>query len=254
MDSKTLKIPVAAQFEVNTLGPLDDSILQDAAKIGREDGKLIRRLVEAIDKPLLAVLSCRTREEFVETREKVWSNYFRALRSFGDTLARVVDSRQVELAGLKASEAIAEDLARFRGGLFSEEMAQQFEFSAWLISRIQAAGHKIAKLGQAEDREADIRLSSEFSSASAWGQFHYDCVLASMKFERPIDEGIQDSIRDGLRAWVNAAAIVEEALALRTGDNVGGEVEFIHAPWDEEDDDLLNESMKDVEKQLSNDV
>ena len=244
---ETLRIPVSAQFEVNTLGPLDNSFLQDAAKIGREDGKLIRRLIEAIDKPLLAALSCRTRDEFVEAREKVWSNYFRALRSFGDTVARVVDSKQVELAGLKASQAITEDLARFRGLLFSEELAQQFEFSAWLVSRIQAAGHKIAKLGEAVDKEADIQLSSDFSLASAWGQFHYDCVLASMKFERPIDEGIQESIRDRLRAWVNAAAIVEEALALRTGDHVGGEVEFIDAPWDDEDDDLLKESMKDME-------
>lgn len=254
MKSETLNIPVAAQFEVNTLGPLDNSILQDATKIGREDGKLLRRLVEAIDKPLLAMLSCRTGDEFVETREKVWSNYFRAFRSLGDTLARVVNSKQIELASLKASEAIAEDLERFRGVLFSEQLAQQFEFSAWLVSRIQAAGHKVAQLGKAEDRESDIRLSSDFSSASAWGQFHYHCVLASMKFELSIDKGIEELIRDGMRAWVNAAAIVEEALALRTGENVGVECEFIDAPWDDEDDGLLKESMKDMEKQLSNDA
>jgi len=254
MEDETLRIPVAAQFEVNTLGNLDDAVLEDAAR-GSKDGKLLRELINALDEPLLAILSCRNRSELVKTRNEVWDNYFRALRSFGDTLARVVDSRQIEVASVRAMLAIERDLARSRGALFSEEIAQQFEFSGWLVSRIQAAGHKIAQIGRVPEqaRPTDVELSSDFISVAAWGQFHYDCVLTSMKFNRPMAHGIQESIRDGLRAWVNAAAIIEEALSLRTGNKVGGEVEFIDSIWDNEDGSLLEESTKEAAS-LSNDA
>ena len=83
---------------------------------------------------------------------------------------------------------------------------------------------------------------------------HYDCVLASMKFEQPIPSDIQFPIRDGLRAWVNAAATVEEALSLRVPDCIGGAVEFFDQPWNDEDGELLVSSMKELDAEQSSDV
>jgi hypothetical protein len=104
---------------------------------------------------------------------------------------------------------------------------------------------KIAAAGAPRDEAADMQLNKDFHLTSTWARFHMDCVVAAMKFRRTIPEQIQDKICDGLRAAVNAYAIMKEARALRLpqveepliGDTL---------PWSEDDDRLLASSMRDL--------
>ena len=256
MNPALLEMPtrMSQPFEAGSLGALDATASGETRIITRTDENLLRQMTENLDKKLLSVLACRTAEEFGKTRRTVWERYFRARRALGDTINLVIPKRFIETVRCATLQRISEDLERFRSVLFGEEIAEQFEFTMWTVNRIQAEARAIEKAGEPSDRNTDRGLHEDFCLYTAWGQFHFDCVLASMKFEQPIPDDIQSPIRDGLRAWVNAAAIVEEALSLRVPDDIGGVVQFFEQPWNEEDDELLASSMKDLDAEQPSDV
>lgn len=241
-------------FEADSLGALGATSSGETRVIARPNESLLRQMTENLDKLLLSLLACRTSEEFGEARHNMWERYFRARRALGDTINLVIPKNLIESVRCATLQRISEDLERSRAVLFGEEIAQQFEFTMWTVNRIQAVAREIEKANQPSDRNADSRLHEDFCLYTAWGQFHFDCVLASMKFEQPIPGDIQFPIRDGLRAWVNAAAIVEEAISLRVHDDIGGDVQFFDQPWDGEDEELLVASMEELDAEQPSDV
>jgi len=256
MNPALLEMPtrMGQPFEASSLGALDATASGETRVIRRTDESLLRQMTENLDKKLLSVLACRTPEEFGKARQSVWERYFRARRALSDTINLVIPKKFIESVRCATLQRISEDLERSRAVLFGEEIAKQFEFTMWTVNRIQATAREIERAGEPSDRNADSRLHEDFCLYTAWGQFHFDCVLASMKFEQPIPSDIQFPIRDGLRAWVNAAAIVEEALSLRVPDGIGGDVQFFEQPWNDEDEELLASSMKDLDAEQPSDV
>ena len=71
-----------------------------------------------------------------------------------------------------------------------------------------------------------------------------DVIAAAMEFRKSVPEDVQRTIRDGLRASVNVYAIMKDALRLRRPE-LQASLET-PMPWDEEDDELLASSMRDV--------
>lgn len=256
MESAMLEMPkrVVQPFEANTLGALDATASGETVVIKRTDENVLRQLTESLDKQLLTVLDARTPQEFSDARQRVWENYFRARRALSDTMSVLVPKHLMAALRLATMERVAEDLKRSRNVLFSELIADQVEFSQWIINKIQCLCHEVVKAGEPRDLDADRKLNEDFYLYAAWGQFHYDCILEAMKFDRPIPEATQGTIRDGLRAWVNAVAIVEEALCLRLETPPDNTVQFFDGPWDEEDEELMNSSMRDLDAESPADV
>jgi hypothetical protein len=247
MESVLLEMPtrVTPPFEMGTLGALDATTSGETSVIARSDESLIRQLIEALDRQLLVILNCRSASECEKARREVWQNYARSRRALSDMISVVVPPGIIDLFRASTSARIASDLGRARNVLFSEEIGDQVEFTTWISDRMQFISHQISIADDPKDRDADIKLNEDFHLYTMWGQFHYDCVLASMKFKLPIPSPIQPSIRDGLRAWVNASAIMEEALALRMPDQE--QSSEVQLPWDEEDQELLDSSMRDLD-------
>ena len=247
MEFALLEMPsgVTPPFEVGTLGALDAATSGETGAIRRSDENLLRQLTDALDRLLLEILNCRSVAECDAARMKVWENYARARRALADTLWRVVPPNVIDFVRAATAERVAADLERSRNVLFSDSVADQVEFTLWISNRMQVLGHEILNAGKPRDRDADVKLNSEFNLYATWGQFHYDCILAAMKFDRPIPEEIQRVVCEGLRAWVNASSIMEEALALRKP-NATNELE-VELPWDKEDQELLDSSMRDLD-------
>jgi hypothetical protein len=250
MDCALLEMPTGVSFEAAGLCALDATASSETSVIKRNDENLLRQITEVMDRQLLAILSSRTAQEFEVARREVWEKYVRARRALCDTINLLIPKNVIELVRSAAEDRVASDLSQFRGVLFGEPIADQFEFTSWIVSRIRFYGLEIEKAGPPRDRDADIKLNADFGLYTMWGQMHYDCVLASMKFELPISEEIQRSICDGLRAWVNSSAIIEEALLLR-GETVEQKNELFDGPWDNEDQELLDSSMRDLDAECA---
>jgi hypothetical protein len=246
MGTATLQVPQGLpRFEIGALGALDAATSGETSVISRAGEALIRQLIEVVDKQLLEALCCRTVAEFIEVREKQWSDYIRASRALTDMIQILIPASAMDLLCAAAEGRIVEDLERSKNVLFGEGIAEQADFSMWIFHRMRAVAYQIGKSGPPRDSDLDLKLNCDFRLYSMWGRFHYDCVLTAMKFERRIPDGIQESIVDGMRAWVNASTLAEQALELRLSPvEESPEVEL---PWDEEDRELLDSSMRDLD-------
>ena len=70
-----------------------------------------------------------------------------------------------------------------------------------------------------------------------------------MKFKKTIPDDVQEVICDGLRTAINVHVILQEALDLRVPKK---ELPlFAMLPWDQEDEELLASSMKDINADFS---
>jgi hypothetical protein len=111
--------------------------------------------------------------------------------------------------------------------------------------------HNVNAAGEPRDKDADLKLNSEYQVCSLWAQFHLDAMVAAMKFKKTVPCDVQEVICDGLRTAVNAYAILKEALSLRTAQVEGSPAAAL--PWDEEDERLLASSMRDINADFSDD-
>lgn len=249
MGTAVLEMPTRLDppFVIGTLGALDASVSSDTTAIRRDDEKLIVQLIQVLDRQLLAFLDCRTAEECVAMRNAVWTHYVRASRALRDTVNNLVPENVLEILYASSHERIQNDIDQNRNVLFGDKVADQMEFTLWLVARMRVLAQHISAAGAPEDRDADLKLHSEFLLFMNWGQFHFDCVLAAMKFARHIREEVQEVICDGLRAWVNTSVIMEEALELRVPAIQQGQLPEGALPWDDEDQELLDSSMKDLD-------
>lgn len=245
---------VAPPFEVVGIGPLgaDNAASDEVCVVRRaKDADLIRSLMSVLDMQLVNVLGSRSSAEFVEARKGTWFSYVRARRALSDTMANLISASELEMLSSSALIRIDADVDGSREPLLGDAVAEQMKFSMWIIGKMRALGNEISKAESPKktgDCDLDLKLNEEFLLYSTWAQFHYDCVLAAMKFNKEVAPEVRDVIVDGLRAWVNACAIMEEALELRVAPPEYSEHPL---PWDEEDEQLLASSMRDLDAESS---
>ena len=191
-------------------------------------------------------MESRTALEFTQARAKAWPKYIRALRALSDTMSNLVSDEQMDAQAARIFRELTDDLEKQRGVRFGSALVDQAIFSLWVLGKMRSLGSTICAVGRphAKNKKADLELHSEFRACSLWSQFHLDCAIAAIKFRKAIPVDVQDQILDGLRALVNAYAIMKEALALRLPNLQGAPSSEL--PWDEEDDRLLASSMRDM--------
>jgi len=232
---------------IGTLGAFFKPLPTCDDRIVRADERLILELLSVLERQLIAVLRARSIAEFKAARETVMPRYVRALRALSDTVTNLVPAEVIE----KVSEAITGDLAadleaqrEFRLG---DQLAEQAVFSLWTIRRIGTLIREISFAGRVREdkRSSDNKLRHEYHVASLWAQFHMDLLFAAIRFDMPIAEEVRETICDGLRAAVNAYVIMKDALALRQSEPAA-DTEPLDLPWDEEDEELLTASMRDL--------
>jgi hypothetical protein len=235
-----------APFVVGTVGALFEPSIVIETELIRSDERLIRELLSMLEKQLLTVLEARSGEEFAKQREEVFPKYVRALRALSDTMSNMVPESEMEVLSGEATTAVTNDLEKQRGVSFGNALADQAVFTLWTLGKIRALGRKIYAAGRPpiESRGADLVFLKEYRLTSLWAQFHLDSACAAIKFKKILPDDVQEVICDGLRAVVNAYAVMREALSLRT--HVEEAVPAV-LPWDEEDERLLASSMRDID-------
>ena len=208
--------------------------------------EVFRSVTELIDGLLRNTLDARTSSEFVMLRQQVFGDYARSVRALAD-LARVIVPKPV--IERLMWESFSEMEAGFRNhgvDRFGAPTKDQALFTIWSLRKTSDLILKIAKFGPiAEDqKEQDTKLVGEFSFCTAWTQFHLDCLLAAIRFDRSVQVEVLAEIQDGLRAAVNAYGLARRGLDLRVPQT---EPQITPAEWDEEDQALLASSMRDME-------
>lgn len=258
MGTAVLDMPkgACAPFEVGTLGAffepsLFDPTPEEEANFTRPQERLLKGLVDVLDKQLIAVAGARSNDEFQTARKDVWPKYLRALRALHDTATNVIGEEQLGRMSDSGFPTLTADLQK-QASRFGDTLTEQALFTLWTMGKIRSLAKRIDSLAvPAEKVEADRALCQEYGVNSLWSQFHLDILIAAMKFGIPVAEDIRESVMNGLRAAVNAYTIMKEALAIRQPRIE--ETAAAALPWDDEDERLLASSMRDIKNALSDD-
>lgn len=236
--------PGCVPFVVGTIGAAFETPTDADCLLSRSDESLIKVLGAMLDRQLLAALDCRSMSEFSQVRAQVWPRYCRALRALSDTMRNMAPEHDIDRVAKMAMEAFGADLQKHRGMRFSDQLTDQAVFTLWTLAKIRTLSFSLADAPPLELRGADLQLCNEYRLCSLWAQFHMDLVVASIKFHKPIAQDVQSGLCDGLRMVVNAYTIMKEAYALRHPRTERPTA--IGLPWDEEDEQLLAASMRDL--------
>lgn len=230
-------------FEISSGTLFEHSEVTDTSLVS-SDERLLRELTRIIDSQMVEVLESRSSTEFISSRNRVWAKYVRSVRALSDTISNLLTEDQIAVLNEIAIGAFREDLEKQRESRFSGKLVDQMVFTLWSIGKIRSIAKKIREAGEPRDRNLDLKLNSDFQVYLVFARFHADCIVAAMKFRKSIPADVQETIQDGLRAAVNVYAIAREALNLRRPQgqtNLG-----IELPWDNEDEELLASSMRDM--------
>jgi hypothetical protein len=243
---EAMKRVCAPPSEIGTLGAFYKTSEAAENKLVRSDERMIQELSNMLDRQLIAAVDARSKEEFESVRKNVILRYARALRAIQDTVMNLITPDMLDALFSFAVAELGEDLEKQRESRFGEKLTEQALFSLSMVPKIADLARQIMSAGEVppDKRAEDLKLLNEYHLSSLWMQFHLDVLFEAMKFDRPIVEPIRETICDGLRASVNAYVIMKDALSLRqprTEDAAPAPV----LPWDDEDEQLLAESMRD---------
>lgn len=222
---------------------------RSARNLSVSSDEILTGITDIRDQILIAAIENRTSAEFVAARKEVFTNYFRIISAFSSLVRAIVPARSLENL---VRESLCELEADFRDqGLikFGTDARDQAMFTVWTLRKISRLISLIHAAGPVPEnmRADDEKLAIDFSLHSAWAQFHLDCLLASIRFEKPIHPEVLTDIRDGLRAVVNAYGLIRQGVDLRVHSE---EPALAACAWDEEDEELLDSSMFDMGREV----
>lgn len=218
---------------------------KSAAELSNAAVEILKGITSHVDGLLLRAITTQTKGEFIAVRQEVFDDYATALTSLA-RLARIIVPEPIIERVLGDSFSELEHEFREHGLMrFGGPAKDQAMFTIWTLRRTSRLISKVAGSGPVSEnlKEKDQQLASLFSFYAIWTQFHLDCMLGAMRFHKPIQLGVLPEIIDGLRAAVNAYGYARQGLNLRAPEP---EPLIEAVEWDEEDQELLDSSMRDM--------
>lgn len=223
---------------------------RSASQLSASAEEVLKAATTILDGLLLRAIDQRTGPEFIATRSEVFGDYLKTTAALSSLVRMILKPGTIDrLVGESFCELEADlrDQGVIRFGTGAKDQAV---FTVWTLRKISRLISKIATAGDVPKAKkiADSKIAGEFSFFTAWTQFHLDCLVASIRFDKAINPEVLDAITDGLRGAVNAYGLVRQGVELRVPID---EPALAPIQWDDEDQELLDASMSDMESEVT---
>lgn len=248
MNSVVLTLPKPTLSELLKLVALPSGKESDhAEKLADRANEMVRMVGSVIDDFVSTAIEKRTAEDFKTARAGVFPQYFYAMRALGD-LANIMLPRQtIERLGAEWFSEMEHDLRELGPAAFGSELTDRGIFTVWILRKIVDLAQEVAASPSLKgDETKDGELAMEFGAKALWTRFHVDCLTKSMRGKKPIYPDVVEPIRDGLRAAINTYACIRQWADIKAP---RAEPELGEIAWTEEDELLLADSMRDLERE-----
>jgi hypothetical protein len=240
-------------LERNISGGLSDLLTfvgvpskKSARELSVSAGELFQGIKRVLDNLLLRAIESRTAAEFEATRDAVFPDYYKTVAALSNLARVIVPAQVLDRLAVESFSELEADLREQGLARFGAVARDQAVFTVWTLRKTNRLISMIAAAGPVpeDQRTADKKFAVEFSLNSRYSQFHLDCLIASMHFDKAINPEVLTEICEGLRTAVNAYGLIRQGVDLRLTRE-----EPVIAPyaWDEEDQELLASSMSDME-------
>jgi hypothetical protein len=245
----SLQAPIARAKEDN-LAFLAFPARHAAEQVTGTENELFTAIQTILHQTLADVCTKSTAEEFCASRNEAFPKYVQIMTSLAGLVSAVVPGNVINRL---TYESFSEMEANFRSegaGAFGQYVKDQAMFTVWTLRKINdlAKGGRLRCPPRKSLIPADRELAENFVGCVLYSRFHLDCLQMSLHTEKALYPEVLESISDGLRTLVNAYAYIRQASDLRSSLN---EEEPIHIDFDEEEQELLSLSMRDVGSTLN---
>jgi len=236
-------VSVVLDPPIGTLGAFFEG---EETTLARSDEKLLNKLADRVDRELLSTLETRSEKEFNDALERALPRYARALSALSDTVRNVVPQEEIARLQRDVIEGLTADLEKQGPDRFGARLTEQASFALWTLGKIRELARRIGEAGpvRPDQKKTDREYFESYLDSSLYAQFCLDLLFASIRFQKTVAEGIREHVCEGLRAAVNAYAVMKEAYFLRQPTESDQPTTAL--PWDAEDERLLRSSMRDV--------
>lgn len=206
--------------------------------------EVVKTIASVLDQMVMGAIDKRSADEFRAARDEAFPKYMQLVLNLAGIVSAIVPPTVLSrLTGESFSELEA-DIREHALAAFGADMRDRAMFTVWTLRKIADLLSVIAHGTIAEeDGKKDKDFFVSFLANALMSRFHIDCLRASMKSGRAIYPDVLPVIDNGLKAVVDAYAWIRQAADLRSPTDV---TECIPAEWNDEDDQLLRESMADL--------
>lgn len=213
------------------------------------DGDLLRQVGSIIDGLILISIEQRTAVDFIAKRSEVFPHYVSAIRALGELAQIVLSKRSIECLSVESFSEMEADFRNLGPSAFGLDLTERGMFTVWTLRKIHDLAMEIAASPSPnENTKEDADIAMDFVMLILFSRFHVDCLLKSLRSNKPIYPEVVDPIRDGLRATVNAYARIRQWADIR---NPKQEPELPNREWTDDDELLLADSMRDMDNELA---
>jgi hypothetical protein len=157
-----------------------------------------------------------TAADFRSVRDATFDNYARLMRALGFLIRAVVPANILEQVTAEAIDEMEADLKNHALAAFGSNIRDQSIFTVWTFRKISGLCQKIVGRTIPDDLQEQEK---QFATMSVYqglrARFHLDCLMLSMRTQRPIYPEVLEVLSDGLRSAVEAYACIRQVAELR---------------------------------------
>jgi hypothetical protein len=189
---------------------------RSAKQLSGSAEELTRNIATVIDQLMVSAIEKRTAAEFSAVWLEVFPNYTRIMCALGALAKALIPTLVLEQV---TSDSLCELEATFRDHAlvaFGADIRDQALFTVWTMRKINDLSRQLSSVELADDEKSkDKEFAGSFIFHGLRMRFHLDCLLASVKHQRPIYPEVLAAISDGLRSGVDAYAWIRQCVDLR---------------------------------------
>jgi hypothetical protein len=221
---------------------------RQARLLQRGPARIVTLTLREMEVIVSRLCSATSKKEFEAHRTKNFPDYIHLSYILANTfsLPEGTTVRQAVIQqSIKNVERVIESLGT---ALVGPEVVREAIFSIETLGRAYKLVNLIHSRGKVrvDQNETDGGLAAQFSSCAIWSQLHLDCLRFVVTHKLVTGKEIQEEILEGLRLSVMAYSFARQGLELRTV----REPILTDSILDEEDRELLNESLIDCESSI----
>jgi len=221
---------------------------RQARLLQRGPARIVTLTLREMEVIVTRLCSSTSKAEFETLRKKNFPDYIHLSYILANTFS-LPEGTTVRQAVIQQSIRNVERVIESLGTpLMGPEVTGEAIFSIATLGRAYKLVNLIHARGdvQSGQKEKDKELGVNFSSFAIWAQLHLDCLRFIVTHKILSGREIQEEILGGMRASVMAYSFARQGLELRTV----REPILTDIILDEEDRELLNESLIDCESSI----
>jgi hypothetical protein len=244
-------------LQVSIAGAKEDSLAflafparHAAAQVTGTENDLFKAIQTILHQLLADVCAKRTAEEFRAVRSEAFPKYVQIMTSLAGFVSAVVPQNVIDRLTYESFSEMESSFRSAGAPAFGQYVKDQAMFTVWTLRKINdlVKDGRLNRLPKTSLIPADRELAQQFFGSILYSRFHVDCLLMSLHTEVALFPEVLELISDGLRPLVNAYAYIRQASDLRSDQS---EEELIHIDFDEEEQELLSLSMRDIGSTLN---